>query len=686
MVLGLPLNSVSYYFFLLVACVVIFSGSITLRSQRWLMAAACVAAGLIVPFLLAPSPIAQGENVFLPHRSGNIFEQKLPPDVYRFLKSEFDKTYPLSVRCAPEAAGCWQNQGEPDTLYAFSADGLLDNAGASRAVTEIDFSDAVRLRLGFVNDKRYNWLSSAPDVHRSDRNRQFWMGYKRWQVAMPWFAMFQIPADHAGSQLCWRGDVLWPAGSGYETVRHDSVACRSVAASDTGKPIFASAIKPGMLSMELQPPLSIKLRLLASTAIKLLAAISLLLLLVRVRLRETVRPFVLIAFALAVVFVNDASFIGGFLPMDGGDDGLFYTGVARQILQHVLDGDIATALMGGEKVYYYGGPGLRYFRAIEMVLFGDSNLGYLSLMLTLPILVWCLFRRFLSDVFAWRLALMFTALPLGEIVGTCFIDYAKWAARGFADPAAHAFIIWGAWVTLTRRATSGNAAIYGLGGSFLFALAVFMKPVVAPIAGIILAGVGLTALWHKEWSKVAALVIGFTPVLLMPLHNWYFGREFVLFSSNANLPILLVMPVSAWLSAVSELVHLNFAGEHLHRALVQIGGWLSGPGEQLAFVPFNAAVIVMVVMVVIRGRDLDPALRLIGAAVLAECAVDLLYAPTPRYFLSMWLLAMVVVAGLAERRLPDFLARRGWTRAGVAVAWFLGPPDIGRGQNAVPRP
>ena len=45
------------------------------------------------------------------------------------------------------------------------------------------------------------------------------------------------------------------------------------------------------------------------------------------------------------------------------------------------------ALEGGEKVFYYGGPGLRYLRAFERLIFGDTFLGYLSLMLLLPLLV-----------------------------------------------------------------------------------------------------------------------------------------------------------------------------------------------------------------------------------------------------------------------------------------------------------
>ena len=136
------------------------------------------------------------------------------------------------------------------------------------------------------------------------------------------------------------------------------------------------------------------------------------------------------------------------------------------------------------------------------------------------------------------------------------------------------------------------------------------------------------------------------------------------------------MPPSAWLAALSELVHLNFAGAHLHAALKEIGMWLSGPGESLAFVPFNAAGVAVVTYVTVRGRDFDPWLRLIGAAVLAEYVVDLIYIPTARYFFGMWLLSAVIVAAFLEKRVLPRLDQSGW----------LDGPVLGKLRRLAPTP
>ena len=569
------------------------------------------------------------------------------------MRAEFDAAYPPAVRCAPTQYGCWRASALPAHLYAFSADGAWQATAASRNVYTIDFADPVWLRLGFVNDNRYNWSTDAPDVHRADRNKPFWMGLKRWRLTMPWFVMHRFPAADVGARLCWRGAVLWPVADGhYQAIRHGASACRVIAASDVGRPIFGVAIRPHSLAMQLQPPILVTARLAASAGVVLLGVIAVLALLLRVQLRDTVRPLLLIGLALVVIAAIDASFIGGWRPMDGGDDGLFYTGTGRAILQHLINGDIAAALTGGEKVYYYGGPGLRYFRALEMLVFGDTNLGYLSLVLLLPIVVLGLFKRFLSDRFAWVLALAFTALPAGEIFGTSFFHYAKWAARGFADPAAHILLLWGLWVIVPARAGAPDRARLAAGGALLLALAVFTKPLVAPIAGVVLAGAGLAALAQGQWRRLAGMCLGFLPVLLMPLHNWVFGHQFVLLSTNADLPSLYVMPPSAYGAALVDLLRLDFGGAALHRALAQIAAWLSEPSELPWLIPFAAAGVIIVANVTLRGRTYDPWLRVIGAAVLTECVVDLVYAATPRYYFSMWLLAALVVAVFLERHLP----------------------------------
>jgi hypothetical protein len=635
--IGLPVNDLAAYALLLILAVVAFSGAVSARPRAWLAAVAIVAVAIAAQAWFAPPRIDEGHNVFLP---GPALERALPGDVYRHLAAEFDALYPPAQRCDPKKFGCWQNDGYPDRAYAFSADSVWHKTAASRSVTTLDFSDPVWLRLGFINEVRYNWTADT-DVKRGTRDKRFWMGMHRWHLTMPWYEMVRLPAAYAGGELCWRGEVMWEgAAQRFSLWRGDG--CRAIEPADAGRRVFGVGIKPDTLAMQMNPPWPVRLMLFAKAAIILAALLGLIVSLVRFQPRRVILPFILIGLAVAVIAIDDGSFLGGVRPFDGGDDGLFYDGYGRLILMKLLAGDIWGALEGGEKVFYYGGPGLRYFRAIEHVIFGESYLGYLSLVLAFPFFVFALFRRFLPPAWAIASILLFIAVPVGTLFGTTFVQYEKWASRGFADPAAYILSIAGVLVIAGVSATRTGKFAPAFFGALLLALGIFMKPIVAPAAAVLLAGAGLAALAQRQWPRLAGLCIGFLPVFSMLLHNWFFGHVPVLFSANSGDSNLLVLPPSAYVTAARELLHFDFSG--VARVLMQLADWLSGPAESYWTIPLNAAGVAILLYVVLRGRRFDPWLRLIGASALAQHAVALFYnAATARYHFLTWFLTMLVV-------------------------------------------
>ncbi len=419
--------------------------------------------------------------------------------------------------------------------------------------------------------------------------------------------------------------MLWEGDAGHFATLPNG-GCRAITPADAGRRIVGSAIKPDSLAMHVTPPPGMRAQILASRALALAAVIAIVAILIRVRSRRVVLPIVLLGLAVIVIAIDDLSFLGGLRPFDGGDDGLFYDGIGRIILQNILAGDIFGALRGGEDVFYYGGPGLRYFRALEHVLFGETYLGYASLVLFFPMVVHTLFRRFLNEQWALAAVLMFIALPIGALFGTTFFQYLKWAARGFADPAAYILFIAGIIpIVGTTIAGPGNKFSSGFFGALLLALGIFMKPIVAPAAAVLLGGAGLIALMRGQWPRLAGLCVGFLPVLAMPLHNWIYGHVFVLFSANFADSNLLVMPPSAYGAALHELLRLDFGGEHIRRGLINIMQWLTGASGAswpqdaaliCILIPAHAAAVIALIYVVALRR-FDPWLRLIGAAALA---------------------------------------------------------------------
>jgi hypothetical protein len=656
--LRLPINDLPRYFVLLIGSIAIFANPIRLNPARWLLAIVALAISFAGPWLWPAPRMEEGHNVFLADdgRSGAL-EHGLPAEAFRQMAAEFDARYPRDKRCALSSPGCWRSAEFPARPYAFSADAIFGGAEFSRRVTRIDFSDPLWQRLGFINEG-YNWYG-ASDLQRNKREPR-WKLLHPWAITMPYFVMVRFPADFAGSRLCWRGLLLWETEPGrFEPRRNTGLDCRELQSIDAGRMIFGVSIA-APLELHLQTRWPVRLHRAAETGVALLGVIAILLLLVQMRLRPMALPLTLMGLALLITVPVDASFIGGWRPFDGGDDGLFYESVARKIVQYALVGDFWHALEGGESVYYYGGPGLRYLRALERFLFGDTSLGYLSLMLMLPLVVFGAFRRFFTPRAALGLALIFVAVPIGTLFGSTYIHYAKWAARGFADPAAAALFI-AALVVLIGRIQAGSDSRFGpaLGAGFLFALELWVRPNLAPAAGILLGGAGLAALWQWQIARVVGLCAGFLPVLGMALHNWVFGHALVLFSSNATITQAIPMPPTAYVDALGELLRLDLAGAHVRMWLLQWARWLAGPSESFLMIPLDAAAIVVLFRVAAR-QAFDPWLRLIAVAALVQHTVAWFYLSSDRYYYLVWFLTLLVCAvwvrdegfGMLQRRLP----------------------------------
>ena len=162
------------------------------------------------------------------------------------------------------------------------------------------------------------------------------------------------------------------------------------------------------------------------------------------------------------------------------------------------------------------------------------------------------------------------------------------------------------------------------------------------------------------------------------MHNWLYGGILVLFTTTAAHPGALVTPPSAYAAAVAELIHLELGGEHVGRAMRQLGAWLAGPSESYVMAPVNAAAILVVIRMAL-WREVDPWLRLTALATLIQQGVGLFYAPAARYYYLTWLLTLLVITVwmqregvvLFQRRFPNLASQFAKHPARRALARLL---------------
>ncbi|HUI96070.1 MAG TPA: hypothetical protein VLX44_09980 [Xanthobacteraceae bacterium] len=667
--IGLPINDLFDYAVLAGAAVIVFVGRVEALPSRWL-AAVLLAGAVAAGHMLLPAPqIEEGHNVFLPGPDA-AKTSGLPAPVLQYLDRQFAEQYPPDKRCGDPSRGCWRpDRSAAQDGFALSSDGLFQGGAYSRRVTGIDFSDPVHARLGVVNDLIYNWSPNASDIQRFDRDRRSLNLFDRFHMMFPLYIMYRFPAAFAGSVLCWRGDVLWEgADERFDVLSHPAVACREIAAADAGRRIVAVAIKLDRpLAITLKPNWTVWLRDLFARGLTLAGVIGILGLLARIAPRKLVWPALLIGLSLLVIVIDDINFIGGLRPLDAGDDGMTYEGYARNMIRGLIAGDIAGVLRGNEPVYYFT-PGFRYVSVVEHLIFGETYLGYLSLVLALPFLVFALFRRFVPEIWARVVVLGFVATPLGALFGSAFLYYVKWAARGFADSCGYILLLAGMVVLIPRAAEADDPpAAPAFAGALLLSLATFVRPNVALASGVMIAGAVLLALWRRKVARAGAIVAGFATLIVSPLHNWVFGHSTVLFSDNVSQPQTLVMPPSAYFEAARDLLHLDFASDHVIAAIKKLAWWLSGPGNIYPMIPLNLAAVAILVRVGFFGARFDPWLRLVALATLLEHGTGICYADWDRYHLVTWLLTALVATAwlwgeglpLLDKAFPGLRARLG---------------------------
>lgn len=652
---GLPITRTEYFLLLVAATILLYTGSIGNQRRHWIAAVVVAAVSIAGQYLTAPPRIEEGHNVFVYDSSKpkDVLERELPSDVFKFMAAQFDALYPADQRCVSKVGGCWRGDPFPQTLFAFSSDAVYDRPAYSRRVTTVDFDDPTWLRLGFINDVRYNWYNHTSDVQRGHRDPRAWRFWHRWILTMPWYIMYQFPEQFAGSNLCWRGDVLWEQADGrFAHERHATMACRELRTADAGRRIFGVSIHPESLAMQLKPTAGLRARQTAGPVLAFLGAAAVLILLVRCRLRDLMWPCFLLGMAVVVIILSDASLFGGFRYHDGGDDGLVYEGRGREIVQYLLQGDIWHALRGGADVFYYT-PGMRYLRATERVIFGDANFGYLALLLIMPAILWNLLRLILGARWALVLIAIFTMTPVGLLFGSNYFHYIQNASRGYADAAA-AIILLGGLVLLLKQedSTAATRFLRPFCAALLMAIAMQTRPNLAPVIAVLLGVSGILALVHHDFRRLAGMCFGFLPASLCGIHNWYYGRVLVPFSSNAGHDSVYKVAPMDYLRAGQELLQFDFKGVYWKRISDLVLGWLSGPRELMALVPLNAFAFLLLFRVG-SSPVFNSQLRLIAWATAAGHSVAFLYVSTPRYYYIIWLLNLVVaVAWLQQEGLP----------------------------------
>lgn len=581
--------------------------------------------------IFVPSfPIQEGHNVV--HPVGKVWPRpsQIPQNIRTCILEEFDKAYPKAQRCSKKIYGCWQNFTPKTQDFAWSADSLFQGKAPSRRVFHLSHSSLETARIGAINETTYNFYAYLSDV-------------KRFQ--MPYYLFYAIPPELGGSRLVLQGLFFLETPEGFAQQVFKDPHTLEVAAS--GLRFYALKIAPDAslkvtLHKNFQAVVWDMLRIFLTRLLPfgLFAWI-----LGRPSWQKLKIPLISVgSFFLACLILRPGLFTT-YPILPGGGDGLVYEGYGRQILEALSQGNILEALRGVESIYYFM-PGLRYIKALEKALFGESFLGLVCLVSFMGVALHQTLRHFMSEKGAFRLVIVFCVLPLFERFGFAAYLYVQKVYSGHGEPLAILLFFLGA--SSMMRAAQEQKESLTFWASFLFSLSAFIRPSYLMPIGCFTVVYFYHALVRADSGrkKLQAMVpyLGYAALLVMPFHNLYFGKSLFLTTSAAFHPVNLKVTLGDYALFFRELAAFNFSHVAVQKVLEHLDSW-NGLSDSYRLLPLFYVVVTLL-------RQQTPlAVRALSAAALSSHLLMLFYIAVGRYAYLAWMMTLVVFFYEVEVRL-----------------------------------
>lgn len=637
LLMGLPLNNLLDLFCLTFLLLILGTSKfVAARKKNVLISFGILAFAIGLKSFLPSLRIEEGHNLFLyDQEQPSVFQTQLPSPVFNIMKNEFETYYPQNWNSKKT---CSRINLLPEQAFAWSADGIFQSNKYSRVVSTINFNGINQLRLGAVNKGSYNYYGSNCDV---DRKR------------LPYFTYYEFPDNAVGGTVSWKGKIIW-IENGTHAV-HESTEAQVKPITTAGTQLYGLGINSHEdLSLSFSPPLSLKIiEFFKQIIIFGSILIALYILRPAIRWSDIKIPFLsVLAGFITVLLYKNASLLLGLHPYDGGSDGLTYQGFGRIMTQNLLNGNYSEFLRGAESIFYFM-PGQRYLNSLFFFLFGETNFGFVLAIFFFSILIYRLMKLLFPEKWSFYLFLAFAFVPMFWNMGFSLLLYVKEAFRGHAEIFGNGFFLYGLILLLsdvTQKTKRFNST--GFVAAFLFALSIILRPqLCVPVFVLFLFMFWKIAVQERSYKDFVVMSFGFLPILLLPLHNVYFGQKFVPLTSAAYIPENLWTPPTIYLQSFIELLTFHWNGDAIKQVISHLTKWNS-VFEIYRLIPFTTMIYV------VFRRTSDYWIRAIAASGLSMNMLLFFYIPTGRYSVLAWMMCFIVFMIVVQREILPALQRK----------------------------
>ena len=632
--IGLPLNTPEKFWTGLACGIILLASATRPEPWRYAAAAALAIAALALKALLPHTQVEIAHNLYLPIPGERY--QALPDAFRTALESAFLRANPRSGWCDPaeelrrrglpenrpltvrdsgyRIEQCWRNAVLPERTFAFSGDAFFREPPEARVAgrLEIDGEASARIAAAYAfNASWYYW--------RENPNR----------ITPAWYLAITLPPQLAGSRVCSRGAVYWESERAWSAAG-DTEVCREVPALHAGTRIWAfeAGASPTLaLRLDRSAALVAWDAALRALLLGLLASIAWLTL--KPDWSRVGRAAAWCAAGLALIASQAPAFLALPLTVASEHDALVYRGLGYEIAQAVAQGRWTDALQGGEDIFIFM-PGMRYFRALELIFFGDTSLATLLVAGLLLPLLWRLAYLALERR---ALAFFYVVACLPILSRLCSL-----AAKGYSEAVGFVALLAGVVMFARAAARSGReASAAELWACFVLVSAgACVRPNFALVVAVMVP-IYLCALAPSFGWRTSALVLSGSLLVLAPaVHNLYFGEHLVPFTLTSKGDSLRV-DLADYAGMLGEWAR-GTLGQCSARVAHQLEGWV---------LPVRWLALLAALHLLLRRGPGWPATRTLAAVTLAMYSPFLFYFSVTRHIQTADALgALCALAGL----------------------------------------
>ncbi len=614
----------------------LYSGNLVTQNKNWiLILLICLTCTLIKKYIYIPD-INMGSNVFIggDEKNDNIFKKMLPNEIYLELNNDFISKFPNSV------------SGPDKNLFDKSVTQLIFKNEETKAVKTINWKNRYAFSLGAFNDSKYN----AYGNQKPEREK------------LPFFVKYSFPYEYndSNAQFCWKG-LAYLEKKKRIRIMHKNKKCIFI--KENLSPIKNKFIiwlidtgKTPSLEAQLIKPVEYKLKMIFLEIIKVLSGIAIIILsFKKIETNKTILFLFSFSFSFFLMVLYSPTIFNKFVLFEGGNDGLLYVHFAHLISDYLSMGNYEEAFRGGESAYDLM-PFYRYVWIVNYLFFEESPWMFFFILTLFPLIIFSILKNLLNRNLAIFFLLCWFIFPLFEAFGFYHFYYVKLTLRGFAEPLSYLCFLSSLLLVLNiidhKFKSLDHLEINYFFIGFLLCLALGLRANILPACLVLFLYLLYKNIRLKTFSNLLFLILGFSPISILPIHNYYFTHKFIPLTIAAYKDWNLGARPDDYIQLLLSFIKLDINFEIMHKIIAHVEGEI-----KLYEIWYHLAIIICIFYVF--KKNINEKIKLLSYSSLSMIILIFFYHVGGRYSYLTWTLSLFVISTWIQSNLiPLFISKR----------------------------